>query len=322
MRHVDVEALRRGFASVVPIPPHYEDRRLDDAAARTLLRCEDAALDALVEDGLQTFAGDDGRAFRRCDLLNVGLYSGSGRTIPEVAESHRVRWVNEAPERWIEPRTWALELEPRCDRCGAGTWEVPPPVPERFGGELHAWDAGWTGERFLVTGRVTVHGAGHALTSARVDAFDELMGALLEDRLRYQYLPAELRSDPEAAAALGAVDCMAASLVLQGRLADAGTEARTRKGLLLGGAAVEHVWTEVRDGDDWRPLDLVLPRLAAGAGAGGPAFVAFARGSASNRLLPWDLSADDDLVRHACADGGTPRTVDVDLRAAAQVERS
>jgi hypothetical protein len=38
--------------------------------------------------------------------------------------------------------------------------------------------------------------------------------------------------------------------------------------------------------------------------------------------LPWDLAADDDLVRHVCADGGTPRTVDVDLRAAAQVARS
>jgi hypothetical protein len=319
-RFVPVEMLRRGLERIVPAAVEYDDVLLDAAAACTLLRCQDDALELLAADGLPTVPSSAGPRFRRCDVLNVGLYSGSGRTIPEVAESHRVRWTAEPSERWVAPRSWTVGVELRCRRCAAGEWRMPPPVPERFGGEVHAWPrtpiAGASPVR--LDGSVAVRGVrGTVASPAARRIFGELVDDLIAERLRYQYLPPGLRSDPDAAARAGALDCMAASLLLASRCRSEDVAARTRKGLLLGGATVEHIWVEVRGDAGWEPLDPVLPALAARSAGSSPDFVEFVRGSVSNRLLSWDLDAHEELVSHICSDGGAPAPAAVVMNASA-----
>jgi hypothetical protein len=307
-RHVETAALRHGLERIFVPPPDVEDVLLDAAEARRLLRCEDGALAALIAAGLPCF-GAAGDRLRRCDVLNLGLYSGSGRTIPEVAEAHRVRFASEPPDSWIARRTWAISIDLRCPRegCGEGAWHLPRPAPERFGGAVASWPASPARARspLRIDATVEVGGTIGAVASAAVRAaYRELVDALVDGRLRYHYLPPAIRRDPERAAAHGVLDCLAASLLLQRRCRERGARVRTRRGLLLGSVAVEHVWVEAPAATgEWMPVDPVLAALVAHADA--PDFADFACGSATNRLLPWDRDAGEGIFWHVCSDGAT-----------------
>src|SRR3954452_10918880 len=97
---VDAGALERGLERAFIPPREMGDVLVDFATARRLLRCEEAAIAVLLAAGLAGF-GATGEGLRRCDVLNVGLCSGSGRTIPEIAEAHRVRFATEPRENWV-----------------------------------------------------------------------------------------------------------------------------------------------------------------------------------------------------------------------------
>jgi hypothetical protein len=303
-RRPDPETLVRGLERIFVPPPEVDDALLGSAEACRLLRCEQSAVAALVAAGLPTF-GPDGELLRRCDVLNLGLYSGSGRTIPEVAEAHRVRFAREPRQSWVEPRAWELAIGLGCpsERCSAGTWRLAPPCPERFGGEVREWPR--SPFRLPPSRRIgaTVLAKGAEAEVEDPEArrlFVELVAEIGAGRLRYQYLPPAIRRDPEAALDAGVLDCMAASLLLGRRFEAAGIPTRTRQGMLLGAAGIEHVWLEAPAADgSWAPLDPVLAALV--AGSGDRAFVEFAAGSVTNRLLPWELDADQALFLHTCS---------------------
>jgi hypothetical protein len=310
---VDAEALERGLERAVIPPRELGDVLIDQATARRLLRCDEAAIATLLAAGLPGFgAGEEG--LRRCDVLNVGLYSGSGRTIPEIAEAHRVRFAAEPRENWLTPRAWDISFDLRCPRgCAEGCWFLRRPSPERAGGAVVDWPAtqARSGSSLRVAAQVIVAGAEGVVQpeGARM-LFMELVDDLVHQRIRYQYLPPGLRRDPEAAVECRVLDCMAASLLLQRRCQDLGLAARTRKGLLLGAATVEHVWLELLGIDGgWVPMDPVLAALASRSGEG-EGFVEFACGSIANRLLRWELGADQELLGHLCAGAGEPHRAD------------
>lgn len=311
-RRTDPEALRRGLERIFLPPPRVNDVLVERAEACRLLRCEPSAVAALVAAGLPAF-GPGGERLRRCDVLNLGLYSGSGRTIPEVAESHRVRFALEPRSRWVGAREWEVAIGLGCpsERCTVGTWRLARPCPERFGGELHEWPQSplRSASPLRVEAALVAKGAEAEVEDPEcLRLFVELVDEILVGRLRYHYLPPAIRRDPELALGEGVLDCMAASLLLGRRCEAAGIPSRTRRGILLGAAGVEHVWLEApAAGGGWASLDPVLAALV--AGSGNHEFVAFAAGSVTNRLLPWELDADQDLFHHTCSEqaGGEAR---------------
>lgn len=310
---VDAGSLERGLERTFIPSSEFGDVLVDVAAVRKLLRCDETGIAALLAAGLPGF-GVGGESFRRSDVLNVGLHSGSGCTIPEIAEAHRVRFAAGPRESWIESRAWDVAFDLRCAReCGEGSWLLRRPSPERFGGSVKDWPATpvRSSSPLRLGASVVVKGAEGTVESEHARRlFAELVDDLAHQRIRYQYLPPGLRRDPEMAAANGVLDCMAASLLLERRCRDLGLRSRTRKGLLLGAAAVEHVWFELPGADGgWVPLDPVLAALVSRSG-GGEEFVKFACGSVTNRVLPWELEACQELLSHLCPDRSEPCRAD------------
>ncbi|HKO36988.1 MAG TPA: transglutaminase domain-containing protein [Solirubrobacterales bacterium] len=304
---VEAGALERGFERTFVPSSEFGDVLVGVTAARRLLRCDHTGIAALLAAGLPTF-GADGESFRRSDILNVGLYSGSGRTIPEIAEAHRIRFATGPRTSWTEARAWDVAFDLRCARgCDGGSWLLRRPSPERFGGSVREWPATPVHSRspLRLEASVVVTGSEDAVESEDARRlFVELVDDLVSERIRYQYLPPGLRREPETAAANRVLDCMAASLLLERRCRNLGLPTRTRKGLLLGAASVEHVWLELPGvAGEWAPLDPVLAALVARSGDG-EGFARFACGSASNRLLPWELGAARELAGHSCPDRG------------------
>lgn len=309
---VDAGTLERGLERTFIPSSEFGDALVDIAGVRKLLRCDEAGIAMLLAAGLPRF-GVGGESFRRSDILNVGLHSGSGRTIPEIAEAYRVRFAAEPRRSWTASRAWDIAFELRCAReCGAGSWLLRRPAPERFGGSVEDWPAtpvSSSSPLRLGASVVVVGAEGRVESEDARRLFAELVDDLAYRRIRYQYLPPGLRRDPERAAANGVLDCMAASLLLERRCRDLGLKSRTRKGLLLGAAAVEHVWLELPGANgDWLPLDPVLAALVSRSG-NGEGFVEFACGSVTNRLLSWELEADQDLLIHVCPDCREPCAV-------------
>lgn len=282
-----------------PLPEDEDDVRVDARGAAKLLGCDVDDIDRLRAAGLPARTDDAGPRFRRSDVLNLGLASGTGRTVPEMAERYRMRFVTAGPEEWTGAVRWDVAL---AVDAAAGEARVKRPEPERFGGAVHAWpDAPLEpGPRGVLRGQVqvTTRGAepGDVPEEARA-LYDELLCELEAGGLRYAYLPERLRRDPDAALRCGVVDCLVATLHLERGCRDAGLRTRTRLGLLLGMSAIEHAWLEVENDDGrWCSLDPTLAGLAARTPDADPRFRAFACGGTVNRLLPWDVDACGSLV--------------------------
>ncbi len=271
---------------------------MDHVSAKRVLRCDDDVLSLLVEHGLRVDANTG--CFSHCDVMNTGLYSGTGRSIPELAERFITRFATEAPETWTELRRWRLSVEGRCTKgggCRDGEWQVSAPA----GGD--SWSAAApSGETFRADWEVRTSGRRMdvSLDPAR-ELHRECIERFAEGVWQYQYLPASLRTDPNAADALGVMDCFALARWLSERLHRVGVRARFRHGLFLAFMGVEHAWVEIRDTDGiFKPLDPVIAMLAARS-AGAPSdFTAFTRGSQLNRVLAWPADTPA-ILAHVCS---------------------
>ena len=292
-----------------PTPREDRERLVGRREALDILGCDPGRLDVLVREGLPVAgAGAGGPLFDFHDLINVGLYSGSGASLGESGERVLMRFAAQPPERWTGGRRWALQVEHRCPAGPApGAWSAARPAPEFVGGLCERWDpvGSDTGDRLGLEGEVWVTGRSRSVVAhALRDLYAEWLADVRAERLRFQWLPPSLRRDPERAHALRVTDCVAASLMLERRARSLGFEARTRKGHLLGLICVEHAWAEARDADGaWKPVDPILPLVAQRAGALQPEFEEFCLGSTSNRVVPWDRGAGEDLATHACGAG-------------------
>jgi hypothetical protein len=295
--------------ALAPTPPRYRERSVGEAEALDVLRCDRSVLEALVGAGLPV-VGADGEGqplFDFHDLINVGLYSGTGASLGEMGERVLMRFAAENPERWLGPRRWAVEVDHVCAGDGEAAWSAARPAPEIAAGRCESWavvgaDASAT---LQLAGVVEVSGrAGSVVAAPARELYREWLADIRGGRLRFQWLPGPMRLDPEEAYRRRLTDCVAAALMLERQLGGLGLEARTRKGHVLGLMSVEHAWAELRDADgEWKLLDPILAVVAHRAGTPRPEFDDFCLGSIANRVVPWDRRADQALAVHECRSG-------------------
>lgn len=306
--------------ALVPTPEAYRAQSLPDQAALELLGCDDTVLELLVAHGLPVRQTAEGRRFDYHDLANVAIYSRSGCSVPEAGQRMLMRYASATPDEWLKQRPLDLTWELRCGdpRCADGAWRVRLPRPDLFGGERgparlrggartaggHLVEADGV-SALTIKFPVLLRGRRATVQSPVIrSVYGRLLNDLAEGRLRYQWLPGALRTDPMAAFANGTLDCVAASLLLARRLEDAAVPAWTRQGRVLGLVNVEHAWTEALDDDgSWKVLDPVFALLGRQAADAHPEFDGFCEGSVPSRFLPWDVEAGRPVAEHSCARG-------------------
>ncbi|MFG2328722.1 transglutaminase domain-containing protein [Streptomyces sp. NPDC048604] len=294
------------------VPQGYRRVDVGVRGAARILGVDEGAVRRLVAAGLPARAGGEGPLMDRYDLINLGLLSGSGRSVPEAAER---RWTGQAagpPGDWTAPRALRLALSTHCSVRCAGPPPASPPVASLASGTtaVRRWRSLEPGGRVLAD--VTLRGRSRRVRSrAAREVFDELYAALAAGRYRYARLPAALAAAPERALAAGVLDAVTAALVMAGQARAAGLEARIRSGFLLGpgdvsyrSAALRHTWAEVREAGHWLPLDPVQAYRAARNPGAHREFTDFCRGSRPNWLLPWAYGTPAAPAPHPCAEGG------------------
>lgn len=307
---------------------------LDRADALRMLRCSPEVFDRLVAAGLSAAVERGEPRFDRMDLFNLGLYSGSGRSLPELAIGFLARVAREGVEAWTQPRRWRAEVELRCPRgegCAGGGWRFGRPSPELLGGTLVDLD--------LPPGceaddrEVRSPGPGRSFDFAaelisRGRALEVRAGALRDayletvDRFRFQITPRGLKHSAEQVRQRGATDCDGLGMVLAEACERAGHEARLESGFMLGPFGFgHHSWVRVRDADgEWKALDPALPMVAALGGGDTDAFREFCCGSELNRITAC-TAPDGYLAHHRCGEEELAPELVIKVRALAADSR-
>ncbi|MDQ2958067.1 MAG: transglutaminase domain-containing protein [Actinomycetota bacterium] len=287
-----------------PVPAAYRVGTISLTEAAKQLGCSVEQVAALIEAGLPAEQTPDGPMLDYHDVSNIGLVSGTGKSLAEQSERRLMRMAAGSPDAWLAERSWRIKLIAECtaDDC---TGEPPAaPAPELLDGRLRQLDRD-SGQSCEAIAEFDTRGGHDEPRTAAVRAvFDELFTGLTTGYYQFSWLPRTLRAEPAVAARHRMVDCVVAAWLMRERAAGAGLQARTRKGYLLGMIGVEHAWTEVLEEGRWLPLDPILAFLALRQPASNPEFTSFCRGSVHNRLLGWPAAADEPLTEHACAHGG------------------
>lgn len=323
----ELEGWVRSLETLVPTPEGHREEILDRAGALEVMRCPAEVLDELVRRGLRRSGGPAEERYDRCEIANLALYSGSGRTLPEIGATLVRRMAREPRTAWVEPVTWQVSVELRCprgERCGPDpVFRLARPRPERFGGAAWGWEAdgGVAGDEMTVWrgAGAGVSASGSVRTVGRRDplrspSLAELFGEVLRG-FRFQIIPQSLKTDARTLSAIRVGDCLGLSTLLRERCAELGYEVRVERGFLLGLLGfLDHAWVEVRDDDGaWKVLDATLALLVWQAEPGEDGeFIAHCRGSVLNRIVPCTSAAGPRVASHAC--GGEEVAVGVVLR--------
>jgi hypothetical protein len=255
-----------------------------------------------------------GPLFDYDDVMNVGKFSGTGITGPELALRFLMRFSAMPEDTWHSPRQWLVTV------AAAG-----PAGPAAPGGQvsLRGPDLTAPGIRHLSSHQpapglnrptgaefesrpyqvaVRITGARHVIADPQVRrAFDDVVQPIVDRRVVFQSVAEALRADHHRAWRLGMADCMVASKVLADRLRDLGLRARVRRGYLLGLYGSDHAWCELVEDGEYKALDPMYCYLGrVGAPDLGlrpsPTFAAAAFGGRFNRLLPFQGEQGAPLV--------------------------
>lgn len=314
---------------LIPVPADHRSTTVDRRAALEILRCPPGILDLLVDNGLPSNGTGSEQAFDWHDLFNLGLYSGSGSSQPELTFKFALRWMSGPSASWLSARVWEMDMTVACgrDRCGDDpVWRIAKPVPELHGGHVIEWDLrpGAVQERdgiLELTGataprlRITVQTLGERMELVSPE-LRQLIRTFMDRNLRWVRMPDAVLRRPEKAHADGVANCISASLELEQQIAAAGYEVRTRMGWIMGMLDIEHAWIEVRDDDGVvkavDPVLALLGRMAPGAPAD---FCDACLGSRLSRVLPTGLRAGEPLTQHECGGSRAPVDRRVSIRA-------
>lgn len=304
------------IADLALTPAGHRDLVGFDEAAR-LLACDVGTIEDIVEAGLPVA---DGRV-DMWDVQNVGLYSETGRTRPELEMAAFVRATGVDPSRWVEPQHWKLILGAACPvsvLCD-GDWELPDVK------------ASWSSEPSTSNHREW-RAIARATGEPRPFDNDEIR-AVFDDvvaNLRFQYTSASLVGNNERTRERRAGTCTSIASVLAAELSSRGFEPELRYGLLMGlFTASLHCWVELdgASGLDRGSGRIILdPTMAIVATSFFPEashaeLTDYFFGSRSNRVveLPTyatpSMGPEDRLtIRHHC--GGTWSNVMASVRIA------
>jgi len=217
-------------------PPDHRDLVGFDEAA-DLLAVDTAAIGEIVSAGVPSVD----RKVDMWDIQNIGLYSGSGRTRPELEMAAFVRATGTDSSKWLAPQHWRLILSATCSTSGdcGGSWKLPEVNgciwdPEPSTGAEQVW---------RTTARAVggVSQVGHQKIR---NAFADVANTY-----KFQYTAASLVGDNARTRERRAGTCTSIASVLAAELESIGYKANLRYGLLMGlFTASLHCWVEV-DGD-------------------------------------------------------------------------
>jgi hypothetical protein len=280
---------RSVVANVVPTPAEHR-QWVPAGKAQAVLRCSTADIEDLSRSGLATRNG----SFDRFDVWNVGLYSGTGNSRPEL-EMELSRRLLDLPGRdWVSPTDYRVLVEADCPRggaCGDRQWSAPSII-----------GVTWS-EHAVVDGRA--HWVGRlrrtgARGIVRAPTVERSWNGIIQN-YRFHLTPMALATSTNDTRRRRVGGCTALSLLLTEELTRQGLRARLRQGYLVAGfVARVHSWAEVHDTDgEWKPLDVSMAVLARRFFTS--EYARFCRGSTLNRLVP--IEVDGDLsVAHRCRD--------------------
>ncbi|MFI5797410.1 hypothetical protein [Streptomyces sp. NPDC051677] len=308
--------------TVVPIDVGRYDT--DTETAAQALRASSAQVARLADTGLPHVVDRErGPLFDYDDLMNVGMFCGTGQTVPELGLRFLMRFAVSPPASWYAPREWEIGVHPSTTAGGRreGTDDVGGPritvrVPDLSAPGVELLDGpgpapghgSGSGDDFTAPLRhsgyeaaVRLTGAENTVRDPRIhEVWNDVVDALASRRVTYQTVPEPLRADHRRAWDLGVADCVVASRLLADRLRAAGLEATARRGYLLGLFGSDHAWCDVVEDGVHKSLDPVFAFVATVGDERGvakaPDFAAACFGSRFNRLLPCRTDSAEPLV--------------------------
>ncbi|MBQ1074954.1 hypothetical protein KBX06_17540 [Micromonospora sp. C31] len=308
--------LCRGLDTLFAVPPEHRLADMDRVTARQVLGCDDHTLSTLLDRGLPA-SGDTGdERFDSRDLFNLGLYSGTGTTVPEQAFAYSLRWMRASTEELLAPRASRFALRVACaaEACGPEpTSTLALPRPERCGGAVHdlaVEPAGGTvrpggdtvtrtASELAVTATVHTRGELAELRSPQLRAIAAEFAAM---DLRWVKLPDALRDDVDLVTTHGVASCDSASRYLAQLCRRAGIPAVTRIGWVVGMLDLVHAWVEVEDDDGaTKVVDPVFALFSGTVRDTNPLLRDPAVALRTNRLVPTGLSTGGAVAEHRCA---------------------
>ncbi len=305
--------------SIEFIPPKYSSKTQPESVAEEMLRCEPAAIDRLVDAGLPFEHRSGVRYFDANDLYNLGMYSNSSRTQPELAFRLLFRFASRPVDALLRPKSWDFLVHLECVDCaGAAPWRMEGPDVARFGGSVvQVSEPGESPRSARYAATVTTTGARTPVVSP---VLRRLTREYLDAGYRWHMIPVAMQADYELVHCLGMTSCIAASLFLAEGFRVAGYQAEAKRGWftgVLGGALdLPHACVMVEDDDGaLKTIDIAKAQLAARLSPDTGEFQELCLGSIYNKVIPSTASGDAPFGHHECG-SREPAQVRADIQAA------
>ncbi|MET9763724.1 hypothetical protein ABZ016_32540 [Streptomyces sp. NPDC006372] len=305
--------------SIEFVPAEYSDKTVPETVARELLRCGPAEIDRLVEASLPFEERAGVRHFDMNDLYNLGMYSQTSHTQPELTFRMLFRFAGRPVEPLLRPKSWDFRVRLECPECeGHAPWHFEAPDVVRFGGTVvggAALEPGSKTAEYAAT--ITTRGARTPLVSPELRT---LTRDYLDAGYRWQMIPVAMQADYQLVHEMGSTSCIAASLLLAERFREAGYPAEAKRGWfcgVLGGALdLPHACVEVEDEDGvLKSVDIAKAQLAARLSPDTRDFQELCLGSTYNKVIQSTASGNASFGRHACG-SPVPAQVRADIRPA------
>ena len=282
-----------------------------------MLLCETVDIDRLIDSGLPFEDRSGVRYFDVNDLYNLGMYSSSLKTQPELTFRLLFRFASRPMDNLLRPKSWDFRVELECTDCaGVAPWRLEEPDVARFGGRVvdPAEPAPSSGSAQYAATVVT--------TGARTPVVSPVLRQLTREYLdagyRWQMIPVPMQADYGLVHELGATSCIAASLYLADRFRAAGYQAQAKRGWfcgVLGGVLdLPHACVEVTDDDGTlKTVDIAKSQLAARLSPDTGEFQELCLGSIYNKVIPSTASGNAPFGYHECG-SPVPAVVRADIR--------
>ena len=305
--------------SIEFIPSDYSSKTQPESVAREMLRCEPVDIDRLVDAGLPFEYRSGVRHFDANDLYNLGMYSNSSRTQPELAFRLLFRFASRPVDDLLRAKSWDFRVRLECVECaGVAPWRLEGPDVARFGGYVVGMTeppASSGSADYAAT--VTTTGARTPVVSPELR---RLTREYLDSGYRWQMIPVAMQADYGLVHALGTTSCIAASLLLAERFRTAGYRAEAKRGWfcgVLGGALdLPHACVEVQDDDGaLKTIDIAKAQLAARLSPNTAEFQELCLGSIYNKVIPSTASGNGSFGYHECG-SQRPAEVHADIQLA------
>jgi hypothetical protein len=304
--------------SIEFVPAEYSSRNQPESVAQEMLRCEPEEIDRLIDAGLPFEWRSGERCFDANDLYNLGMYSKSGRTQPELTFRLLFRFARRPVDDLLRAKEWDFRVALECTDCPEeAPWRLEEPCVLRFGGSV----AGVTGPS--VSRGSAQYAATVTTTGARTPVVSpvlrRLTGEYLDAGYRWQMIPVPMQAHPDQVHAMGATSCIAASLHLAESFRAAGYRAEAKRGWfcgVLGGALdLPHACVEVEDDDGAvKTVDIAKAQLAARLSPDTEQFQELCLGSIYNKVIPSTASGNAPFGYHDCG-SQLPIQVHTDIQA-------